>query len=67
MHHEDVDYSNVHKLVEGGARGIAVGDGNYSKAILVGVPLKGEGGKGTWTLCLAWEKKRMKRSKKGLT
>ncbi len=30
-----------------------VGDGDYSRVILVGVPFKDEGGKGTWTLCSA--------------
>jgi len=31
-----------------------VGDGDYSRAILVGVPFKGEGGRSACTLCLAW-------------
>lgn len=30
-----------------------MGDGDYSRVILVAVPFKDVGGRGTWTLCLA--------------
>jgi hypothetical protein len=47
LHHEEVGYPNAPNqvVVDMEVEVSLVGDGNYSKVVLVNIPLKGKGGK----------------------